>query len=364
MRDLKQGLLKFYEDNESKVDIAFFLGGFLFDIFTLSDIDDPFSILQQVVYLLILGSILYFDFLGLHGFFKVPTRLEKIWSYRQLVLHFLLGSLLSVYSLFFLKSASLWSSLIFILLLLGLMIANEMKRVQKSDIDIKIGLYVICVFSFFSMTIPVLLGFVGIFPFLLSVALTALALYGVFKLLHHRIQDQKLLQRRLLAPGAGVLVLFVLFYLAGWIPPVPLSIQNMGIYHLIEKSEGQYIASHENPPWKFWNKGDQDFQAAPQDKIYFFAQIFSPARFSDSVILHWYFKDPRQGWQTTDRIPMAIAGGRKGGYRGFASKQNFSEGDWRISVETTDGREIGRIYFTVTKLPEAPTERVFHRSTF
>lgn len=364
MTQIKNRLLNYYEQNEAKVDIAFFLGGFFFDIFTLSDIDDLLGIGQQVVYLLILGSILYFDFLGDNGFFKVPARLEKIWNYRQPILHFFLGSLLSVYSLFFLKSASIFSSIVFVLLLLGLMIANELKTVQKSKIDIKIGLYVICVFSFFSMTVPVILGFVGILPFMISVAFTAGILYGVFRLLLRRVQDRKTVFRRILAPGAGVLILFVLFYFVGWIPPVPLSIQNMGIYHNIEKSEGHYILSHENPSWIFWRNGDQNFIAEPGDKIHFFAQIYSPARFSDSVILHWYYKDPRQGWMTTDRIPMGISGGRKKGYRGYSTKANYTAGEWRISVETTDGREIGRIYFDVTKVPTNNPERTFNKETF
>lgn len=364
MNAVKTRLLEFYEKNELKVDIAFFLGGFFFDIFTLSDVDDLWAIAQQVAYLLILGSILYFDFLGSHGFFQIPKRLEKIWNYRQLGFHFLLGSLLSVYSLFFLKSASLFSSVVFVALMMGLMVANELKRVQSGGINIKIGLYVICLFCFFSMLVPVILGFVGLVPFTISLILTGGVLYGVFVLLRRKIQDQKILQRYLIAPGGTVLALFFVFYMIGWIPPVPLSIQNMGIYHMIEKVDGNYVVSSETPWWKFWSRGDQDFIAEPQDKIYFFAEIFSPARFSDSVVLHWYFKDPRSGWQTTDRIPMAISGGRKNGYRGFAAKQNYSEGRWRISVETTDGREIGRIYFDVTKIPESSPGRIFNKESF
>lgn len=364
MEKIKSQLLKFYEANETKLDILFFLGGFFFDVLTLSDVDDILGVAQQVSYLLILGAILYFDFLGRHEAFQIPKRLEKIWEYRQLALHFLLGSLLSLYSLFFLKSASLWSSIVFIALLMGLMVANEFKRVRESEINIKIGLYVICVFSFFSILVPVLLGFVGIVPFLLSILLTGFTLYGVYGLLKRKISDNKALLRGLAAPGALVLVLFFAFYFIGWIPPVPLSIQNMGIYHMIEKTDGNYIVSSENSGWMFWHTGDQEFLAEPDDKIYFFAQIFSPARFSDSVILHWYFKDPKMGWQTTDRIPMNISGGRKNGYRGFASKQNYSEGKWRISVETTDGREIGRIYFTVTKTPEINPERTFYKTIY
>ncbi|MNJ96850.1 hypothetical protein D3C87_145840 [compost metagenome] len=365
MTKLKDRVLEYYEKNETKVDVFFFLAGFFFDVFTLTDVDDLLGVTQQVVYLLILGAILYFDFLSAHGFVQIPKKIEKVWEYRQPALHFLMGSLLSLYSLFFLKSASLFSSIVFVLLLVVLMIANELKSIRKSGINIKIALYVICVFSFFSITVPVLLGFVGVVPFILSLGLTGAVLYGVFHLLLKKVQDIKLLVKTLLGPGAVVLVLFLVFYVVGWIPPVPLSIQSMGIYHNIEKSEGQYILYHQNSSWSlFGNQGDKDFIAEPGDRIYFFAEIFSPARFSDSVILHWYYKDPRVGWQSTDRIPMAISGGRKNGYRGFATKQNYSEGRWRISVETTDGREIGRIYFNVTKVSESSPDRSFQQEVF
>lgn len=364
MAGLKERVLDYYEKNETKVDIGFFLAGFLFDVLTLSDIDDPFSNAQQVIYLIVIGMILYYDFLSTHGFVKISARIQKFWDYRQLAVHFLLGSLLSVYSLFFLKSASFFSSIVFVLLLVGIMIANELKAVQRSAVDLKVGLYVICLFAFFSMTVPVLLGFVGLLPFLLSLGLTGLALFGVFRLLRRKVSDLRLLFRTLVLPGSGILSLFLVLYLVGWIPPVPLSVQNMGIYHLVERAGGDYVVSHENPWWKFWNTGDQKFRAEPGDKIYFFAEIFSPAKFSDAVTLHWYYKDPRQGWITTDRIPMKIAGGRKNGFRGFSVKQNYAEGEGRVSVETTDGREIGRIYFEVQKTSTSSAERIFTKVSY
>src|SRR5690348_14868480 len=99
MKELKSKFLHFYEANETKFDISFFLAGFIFDVFTLSDVDDPLSILQQVVYLIIIGSILYFEFLHVIKPLELSPRIAKVWNYRQLILHFFLGSLLSVYSL-------------------------------------------------------------------------------------------------------------------------------------------------------------------------------------------------------------------------------------------------------------------------
>ncbi len=364
MKAIVAKFVEFYERNETKVDLGFFVGGFLFDIVTLSDIDDPLAILQQVVYLTLIFSILIYDALAAKGRFVVGPKLSKVWQYRHLALHFILGSLLSVYSLFFLKSSSLFTSIIFVLAILGIMIANELSIVQKGATDLKVALAVVCLFSFFSMMFPIALGFVGWVPFLLAAAATGGVLYGLFCILRRKMEDDRYLLRHLVGPGTVVILVFFLFYLIGWIPPVPLAIKKLGIYHNVEKIDGNYILSYQKAWWKFWQSGAQDFLAEPGDRIYVFVSIFSPTRFDDQVILHWMYKDPKRGWQSTDRVPLRIVGGRQQGFRGYATKQNFQEGEGRISVETTDGREIGRIYFEVTRRPEIDQQRFFENESY
>ncbi len=361
--DIKNRLAALFQSTGSKTDIAVFLGGFAFDFLTLSEIDDPISITQQTVYLVLIGSILHFEFLESAGLITVPEKMERVWRYRRWAAHFFLGSLLNLYSLFFLKSSSIFSTGLFTLVLVILLIANESKRVQSSDVDLKFGLYVVCLFSFFSILVPLLLGFVGTVPFLLSLSMTAVGAGVFYWLLAKRAIDRKLLLRKFAAPSLGTLFVVLIFYIFGWIPPVPLSVEELGVYHRVEKSGNQYVLFHERPWWKFWKTGDREFRAEPGDKIYVFTRVYSPARFSDAVFVRWLYKDPRTGWQSTDRIPIEITGGRKGGYRGFAVKQNYAPGEWRVNVETTDGREIGRAYFTVTKTDTVSPERLFKTET-
>lgn len=392
---LKDRALHWFEKHELKLSIAFFLGGFVFDVVTLSDIDDPLTILQQFVYLAVVGGIIYVDFVreAVPGAFRIPKFIERWWEFREFLQHFLLGSLFSIYSLFFLKSASLFSSALFVALLMAVMVANELKSVQKGGLDTKIALFVVCLFCFYSLLIPIILGHVGLIPFLLSFGATLASLGLIYKGLHKHLPSADL-HRRLTIPGFGTAALFLILYLVGLIPPVPLAAVKMGVYHKIEKArsgyvlaeerpfwdfltpgsyfmkglaadnaapapEGQayvpvadkYVLYHERPWWKFWRSGDQDFVARPGDKIHFFVAIFSPGRFADTVFVRWQFYDAKRGWQGSDRLPVSVTGGRKEGFRGFTTKQNFDfgTGEWRVSVETNDGREIGRLYFHVTK---------------
>lgn len=362
MQDLKKRLFDYYERHEATADAIFFLGGFVFDVFTLSSVDDSFAIAQQVLYLAVIGLVLCRELLVEAGVATPPLKMRRAWDYRRLIVHFLMGSLLSVYSLFFLKSSSFFSSFVFVIILMGLMVANELKVVQRSTLNVKLGLFVVCVISFFSVLVPTILGFVGWVPFGISLGLTGLTLWGLYRILSRGQAERDVLRKHFVIPGSGVCVVFTALYVLGWIPPVPLSVQDMGIFHQIEKVNGEYRLYHETPRWKFWNRGDQEFLAAPGDKICFFARIFSPGRFADEVILHWQHHDSN-GWESTDRIPMKVTGGRVEGYRGHAFKQNFDEGSWRIKVETTDGRELGRIYLDVKKILEAPLERAFVAET-
>ncbi len=365
MASLKNRLLNYYSENEQKLNIYFFIGGIIFDVVTLSEIDSLASISQQIFYISSVGLLLYFDFLSRYSAFEIKSeRLKKVWVYRDAIIHFLMGGMLNLYSLFFLKSASFMSSFVFLGFMLGMIVANELQIVKENKISLKIALYFICVFSFFAILYPLSLGFVGYVPFSLAFVSTLFFVYFVYKILVKKIPDRKVLGRSLVLPSLTIINLFLLFYVMGWIPPVPLSVQELGIYHNVEKSEyGEYVLYSEKEWYKFWQSGDQEFLAEPTDSIFVFVRIFSPARFNDSVTLHWQLHNEKRGWLTTDKIRMNISGGRKDGYRGYAFKQNYQEGNWRVLVETNDGHEIGRQSFWVTLASNANEDRRFEVET-
>jgi len=162
-------------------------------------------------------------------------------------------------------------------------------------------------------------------------------------------------RRQVLLPLGCVLVGFLASYLARVIPPVPLSIPFIGVYHGVERAGGSFRLYHERDWWRFWHHGDQRFVARPGDKVYVYFRVFSPSRFADSVQVHWFWKPEGRGWAEQDTIPISIVGGRAEGFRGYAVKANYQPGAWKAHVETMDGREIGRVYFTLESAP--PAER-------
>lgn len=357
--EYKNSFLKYYEKNETKLDILVFIAGFLFDIVTMSDIDDIFSIVQQIVYLGIIFTIIYFEILFRLFKWKPEPKIVRVWEYRTLVLHFFLGSLLSLYSLFYIKSASVLHSLIFLGMMLLVLFANELPGVKKSNISIKAGMFGVCLFSFFSILFPLLLGFVGWTPLLLAIAATGGVFYAMYRLLFKSIPDHYSLTKIVLAPAGSVIGLFLIFYVMGWIPPIPLSVVEHGIYHGVEKQDGNYLLSSERPWWRFWHSGDQHFVARPGDRIFYYTQIYSPTRFQDQIFIQWSQLNTKGNWVAADKIPLQVVGGRKMGFRGFAFKSNYQPGEWRVQVLTTHGQEITRIEFEVESSAETEP-RVFN----
>jgi hypothetical protein len=91
--------------------------------------------------------------------------------------------------------------------------------------------------------------------------------------------------------------------------------------------------------------------------VYVYFRVFSPARFADRVRMRWFWEPGGRGWLLQDSIPIDIVGGREEGFRGYGYKSNYQPGRWKVQVESTDGREIGRVYFTLESV--APSARVF-----
>lgn len=349
----------FYERHEQKIEIGFFVGGFLFDLMTLDRIDSWMTIGQQVFYMVLIMAALmqmFFEESRPPADYSQSFFLKRwYYEYRTAIVHFNFGNLLNLYTIFFFKSSSLLTSFLFMVFIIFLLVANESSRFKSLGLSFKFGLLALCLLSFAAYVVPVFVGSIGLFVFMFSMLVGCIPMVGIgwwiqtyVPALFERAKQQILL------PTGFVLLGFLICYVFKLIPPVPLSIPFIGVYHGVEREAGTFRLAHEKPWWKFWHNGDQDFLAQRNDKIYVAFRIFSPTHFSDQVLVRWYWKDNVHGWAMQDSIPIRIVGGRLEGFRGYGTKSNYQPGEWKVQVETTDEREIGRIYFNLEIAPEAP----------
>jgi hypothetical protein len=350
-----QHVKDFYQRNERWIPAAFFVGGFAFDAIMLRRIDEPVTIIQQAIYLVISALFVGVEVIETIREVPPPRFLARVWKYREAFLDFLLGTLLNSYTIFYFKSASALTSFIFIVILVSLLLINEFNKSNKYRAQFHMALLSLCLISYFVSLAPILLGYVGTIPFLCATTASTLIFMFYYSRLKPRLVQtdaqvaahvEEVRKTHMLRPFAIMQGLFVVLYFTHAIPPVPLSVSYMGIYHDVTKSEGEYQLVSTRSRWRFWESGDETFRARPGDTIYCFFRVFSPSRFKTELQVRWLFK-VRSGWVPQDAIPIATVGGREEGFRGITKKTNYQPGEWRVQIETSDSREVGRITFEV-----------------
>jgi hypothetical protein len=337
------------------LNVVVFVGGFVFDWFTVARIDSWIDIAIQLVYLTAITTILVLQQMHAQGAWKPRRYIARGWHHSDKALHFCYGALLSVHVVLYFRSSTAAGPAVFLVLLAATFVLNELPQVRRLGFRLRLGLYAFCLATLSIYLVPLLLGHMGHLVFLLSLALAGSIVAALALLLARWESDPRAAVARLAAPGAGVLLLLLVLYFAKLIPPVPLSVQGHGIFHDIARSaDGSGFVLRGLPSvarvsgWR----DSRPFQARPGDHVVYFVRLFAPSGFNHHVIIQWEHRAAGSGrWQITDRIPLEIVGGRALGFRGHATKEHYQPGDWRVRSETEDGRTIGLLSFQIVDDP-------------
>ena len=335
---------------------VFFFAGVTYDSLTLTRIDRLLDNLILLLYLAVLGVLII-----LTGRFQLglipPTSDSNSWTALSLThraqphfakaLQFFLGGLFSAYAIFYFQSASLSTTAIFLGIIIGVLIANEFLQSRYSSIKMLVSLFALVTLSFFTFFLPVLTGLMNSAIFVIGALLTGAIVWKIVRL---TLQGLPHLSRHtafsISFPAFGMVILCIILYFLNWIPPIPLSLKFGGIYHEIEKHQDEYLLTYEKGPWYAMWKHSND-RMKSEAPVYCFSSVFAPVTLQTTIYHHWQWRpfDTTESFMTTDRIPINIIGGRETGYRSYTTKQRVQTGEWRVDVETEDGRILSRMTF-------------------
>jgi hypothetical protein len=347
-------LTAFREKYRFAADVAFFVLGFLFDLAFLQHIDSRPMLIQQGTYLVLLTVLIGVDHRLEVGGTEPTGFWGKLLGFREWLLHFFLGTLLNASLIFYFKSASslLGWDVIFLAAIAALLVLNELPRFRALGPMVRVALLSFVTTSYLTYLLPVLFGFLSIWLFLAAVALGAGLTVWIWKAYASFTRDPHWTFRRAVLPGLLCQALVVTLYLAHVLPPVPLSLRFIGVYHDVLPEGPRNRLFHLSAGFRFWSHGDVLFRARPGDRVTMFARIFAPRNFRDRLDVRWAYHDRRAGtWRATDAIPLTITGGLDEGWRAVAYKDNYQPGEWRVQVETQDHRVVGHLRFTIVEDP-------------
>jgi hypothetical protein len=340
-----------------------FLGGFVVDNLTLNRVDQLFdnAVLAGYVILAMIGLV--FLYAGTSGRLGERTS-EFAGKWAPLLVQFAFGGLMSGLLVFYSRSGSWWTSWPFLVLMLAVIVGNEFITKRASRLLFNLGVFFVALFSYVVLIVPVLLGRMGDEVFLISGVVALLVFVAFLKILYKAVPNFMAMNTRMVVViTAAIYLVLNALYFSNLIPPIPLSMKEMGAYHNVSKrAEGGYVLTYEKGPWyALWHHSDNTFHYAQGDRVYCYASVFAPARFKTSVRHRWeYFDTGASEWKEHYQTKFSIDGGRDEGYRGYSFIESVREGAWRCSVETERGQVVGRTIFTVVKgaVPRALVTRV------
>jgi hypothetical protein len=348
---IKARIEELHEKHEKYVAIAIFFIGFLWDSLTMTRVDNPIDNVILLFYLILIGTLIVFTLRRQCGL-APPERLLKVEPYFPWIMQFCFGGLFSSYVVFYFKSASFTRTQFFFLILVFLLVANEFLKHRLQNTTLLAVLYTFCFLSFLAFFLPVVLAVVNAWVFLFAGLLSLLASLSVFiaGFLCHPNGWKR--QMKPIAIWMLSVVLAVnLLYFANLIPPVPLALKDVGIFHNVTKTAHGYEVQYVAPSaWRFWIDWESPFYLSPGDRVFCYTAIFAPGKVRVRVRHVWSRKTP-DGWVQTDQLPFQIAAGREKGYRGYTFKRGVTPGTWRVAVETMRGQTLGEITFDVEPSP-------------
>ena len=329
--------------------IAFILG-FLVDNITLNRVDQVFDNLVLFTYVILAMVSLLLMYASVAG--KLVGDVGRFANrYAPLLVQFSFGGLLSGMLIFYGRSGDWSASWPFMVVILLAIYFNETISDRAQRMVYNLVILFIGLFSYVVLVVPVLTGLMGAGVFVLCGLFALFMMYWFVQLLYRIVPNYLELQMRTIVFLLGsVFAAFNFLYFTNIIPPIPLSLKEVGIFHnVVRLDDGGYQLTHvDGAWWQFFKNSDKTYYPSVSHGVFCFAKVFAPTKLETEIFHRWEkYNDETGRWEDRSRLSYSISGGRDGGYRGYTLIRNYEDGRWRCTVETKRGQVLGREEFTI-----------------
>ncbi len=331
--------------------LSFFIG-FANDFFLLNQVDNKIDNLILLFYVILatFSIILFYAGAVEKCGHKTSSLLVK---FMPLAMQYSFGGLLSGMLIFYGRSGNFSASLPFFIFIIIIIAVNEMMKKKSERLVFNLIVYFVGVFFYLVLALPVLIGDVGDVIFVGSGLLSLFLITVVIKILRKITPNFIQLELRGLVFSLGSLYVFFNFlYFYNIIPPIPLSLKELSIYQMVEKTETGYRFQKEENKDFFKFLKIETFHPKSADGAFCFARVYAPTNLSTNITHRWEFLDRNGKWQEYFKMSYLITGENKGGYRGFTTIKNLKNGEWRCVVENQRGQVLGIKNFIVDNSSE------------
>ncbi len=331
---VKERALTLYASYKQFIPALSFLAGFLWDSITLGAGIEASDLWILGVYYVVTTIVV------MALTFEVQWR----WSDKlPLVLQFLNGSLFSALVVFYFKSTHTIGAYVSVLVLLGILIANEFWQSRYTRREFIWAIYCLCATMFLNFLIPHLFGSISTVWFLLSMVL------GIAPVLF-LVKRLRVPHTTLRLPGS-VLVVLTILYFAELIPPVPLVLKDQVICREHSLKGGEYSCMVQEPTlFERLGLSSPKIVLPQGEKVWCLSSVFAPQSVKTTLEHRWYrFDEKNDEWIQVDGISFPMKGGRKSGWRFYSGKSHWTPGWWKVAVAVKGGAVVGYTKFHIVK---------------
>ena len=317
--------------------------GFVWDYLTLTRIDRLYDNVVLVSYLAI--SLVAIIALSAHGTGRLQGALgRRAVRTLRFLLPFAFGGLFSGFLIFYSQSGVALASAPFLLVLGAFFVGNELLKKHYERFIFQMTVFFVALFAYSALVIPILLDRIGAGVFIVSGIASLAIFFAVLRIVKRVAKEEVERGHRTLVPiVAIVFVTFNLLYFNNMIPPVPLSLREIGVYHDVSRLRtGEYLVSYEKPRWhELGRETSKVFHYTEGEPVYALSSIYAPTGLSTSVVHRWSrYDEEKNEFVSMNAVPFIISGGRREGFRGYTLKENISEGVWRVDVPPSLETEV------------------------
>ncbi|MBI2618322.1 DUF2914 domain-containing protein [Candidatus Kaiserbacteria bacterium] len=330
-------MISFLKKHKEHLPALALVAGLVWDALTLGRPDQLYANMVLLAYLLIAGFCIV-----LLARREALNKEQKLFL--PIVTQFSFGNLAGGLLVLYMGSATLSGNWPFLLILFGLLVGNEVARTRHAQVRFNVSVYYFLALLYFILLVPIVTRTIESWTFLLSLFASILFISGFLLVLRFTAKDILNKDKGVLAQSIfSIAVLFSAFFYLHIIPPVPLAARDIGIFHNVEKMNGNYVVSYEKREWySFWKKSDTEAHIRTPGTLFCYSAVFAPTDINIPVYHVWEkFNESQKAWEELGRFNFPILGGRELGYRGYSEK-TVTEGVWRCSVTTESGALLGR----------------------
>lgn len=336
----------FFYKNEKWLTPTALFGGFILDSITLRQSDLLIENILLTFYFAVVFVCIFF-------WHRIEVKRNKtvslieIQSLLFVISQFAFGGLFSSLTVFYIKSASLFASWPFLVVLFGGMIATEYFKKHFTQFIVQLGTLYILVFTYLILIVPLVVRAINAWVFVLSGILSLIGIFAylyVFNMFVPILIKNK--EKYFISVIGAIFVLMNIFYFSNIIPPIPLALRDTGVYKNVTKQNSTYVFSNFEHSFSFKNF-KEEYVIEKGSPVYFFSSVYAPVKFEEKIIHQWQKRNIKGEWVIVSNITFPIYGGGSSGYRGYSVSDHVSSGEWRIVIKTDTGQVLGSESFIV-----------------